>query len=358
MKLLDGAVPWLPGPDADLAGAYDADDWDWGLGAAERVVRLLARNLRDRYGEAGPSRADDLAGISLALNRIEAVRDAVRQAIIADAATAPAGDADLVHWTAERFDRLHVTAALGWCVRAAADAYDRSLPTPDGPAGVLAAGLAVEVATQAFTAYQPFQRTAPFEFLRLGPDVETPLVDRASTDAAGGPRRRRRQALRHAAAALRGVRAAGLATLGLVRRPARRADPPRPRPRRGAGRGRLDRRDPAGDGHRGARHRRGDLAAAPGRAADHHRRRAADHAALRPGRRPPRRLRASTRRCGRCRSRWPWAGAARSSTPCSPGSRGPASVHCGPGSPARSPGSCGAARSAASAGREARRARR
>ena len=184
VKLLDGAVPWLPGPDADLAGAYGADDWDWGLGAAERVVRLLARNLRDRYGEAGPTRADDLAGISLALNRIEAVRDAVRQAIIADAATAPAGDADLVDWTAERFDRLHVTGALGWCVRAAAEAYHRSLPAPDGPAGVLAAGLAVEVATQAFTAYQPFQRTAPFEFLRLGPDVETPLVDKESTDAA------------------------------------------------------------------------------------------------------------------------------------------------------------------------------
>ena len=149
------------------------------------MVRLLARNLRDRYGEAGPTRADDLAGISLALNRIEAVRDAVRQAIIADAATAPAGDADLVHWTAERFDRLHVTGALGWCVRAAAEAYHRSLPAPDGPAGVLAAGLAVEVATQAFTAYQPFQRTAPFEFLRLGPDVETPLVDQEPTDAAG-----------------------------------------------------------------------------------------------------------------------------------------------------------------------------
>jgi predicted acylesterase/phospholipase RssA len=184
MNLLDGAVPWLPGPDADLDGAYDAVDWDWGLGAAERVVRLLARDLRDRYDNAGPSRADDLAEISLALNRIEAVRDAVRQAIIADAATAPAGDADLVHWTAKRFDRLHVTAALGWCVRTAAESYDRSLPAPRGPAGVLAAGLAVEVATQAFTAYQPFQRTAPFEFLRLGPDVETPLVDRESTDSA------------------------------------------------------------------------------------------------------------------------------------------------------------------------------
>jgi hypothetical protein len=35
----------------------------------------------------------------------------------------------------------------------------------------------VEVCTQAFTAYQPFVRTAPFEFLRLGPDVDTPLVD-------------------------------------------------------------------------------------------------------------------------------------------------------------------------------------
>jgi hypothetical protein len=182
--LLEHGVPWLPGAKADLAGAYDEPAWEWGLGAAERVVRLMARDLRSRYGDATETGSDDLAAVSLCLNRIEAVRDAVTETIATDAGSAPADDAALVRWTADRFERLHVREALAWCARTAAAAYDRALPSPGGPAGVLTAGLAVEVATQAFTAYQPFERTAPFEFLRLGPDVETPLVDTDATAAA------------------------------------------------------------------------------------------------------------------------------------------------------------------------------
>jgi hypothetical protein len=40
----------------------------------------------------------------------------------------------------------------------------------------------VEVVSQAFTAYRPFERTAPFNLLRLGPDVDTPACDRSHTD--------------------------------------------------------------------------------------------------------------------------------------------------------------------------------
>lgn len=88
-------------------------------------------------------------------------------------------------------------------MRCAADAYARALPPPDGAASAVSSGLAVEVNTQAFTAYQPFSRQAPFELLRLGPDVETPLVDRDADPVearAAGARKLYGTRLRHFAA--------------------------------------------------------------------------------------------------------------------------------------------------------------
>jgi predicted acylesterase/phospholipase RssA len=203
-NLLGGDVPWIPAADGDPRSAYDEDAWRWGLAAAERVVRLMVRDLRTRFASAGETGPDHLAVISTCLNRIEAVRDAFRAAVIADADTAPAGDAALVAWTAERFTTLRVKLALAWCVRTAADAYASALHPPGGAAGAVSSGLAVEVSTQAFTAYQPFTRTAPFQLLRLGPDVETPLVDRGTADAdaarAVGARKLYGTRLRHFAA--------------------------------------------------------------------------------------------------------------------------------------------------------------
>lgn len=75
-NLLERPIPWLPGPTEDPRAAYDGNEWAWGVAAAERIVRLMVRDLRSRFDsatDAGPN----LKVISECLNRIEAVRDAI-----------------------------------------------------------------------------------------------------------------------------------------------------------------------------------------------------------------------------------------------------------------------------------------
>jgi predicted acylesterase/phospholipase RssA len=180
-ELLREDVPWLPSAEGNPRTAYGENKWMWGLDAAERVVRLMARDLRSRFTtESGPN----LEVISQCLNRIEAVRDTVLDKLVKHADQAPATDQELIAWISTLYADLRVKEALAWCVRTAADAYAAELPLPGGAASAVSSGLAVEVSTQAFTAYQPFTRQAPFEFLRLGPDVETPMVDHDATDPA------------------------------------------------------------------------------------------------------------------------------------------------------------------------------
>ena len=169
-ELLRKDLPWVPPDGSDWAGVNGR--WLWGLGAAERVCRLMARDLWDRAVER---RA--VAPVTAALTQVEAVRDALDQRIVTGARSAPSDDLELVAWAAEHFAALKVQEAVAHCVRAGAVAYSDARAKAVDPGVVVRAGLTVEVATNAFSAYQPFQRTAPFEFLRLGPDVESPFVD-------------------------------------------------------------------------------------------------------------------------------------------------------------------------------------
>jgi hypothetical protein len=170
------ALPWAP--PADHITAFTARPWTWGLATAERVCRLMVRDLWDR-DNTDPAK---LRGVNAALTQIEAVRDAVAARLTADAATAPGDATSLVDWAAARFADLRVQEALTHCLGKAADTYSLARRGQVTAEAVLHAGLVVEVATQAFTAQQTFRRTAQFEFLRLGPDVESPLAD--TTDEA------------------------------------------------------------------------------------------------------------------------------------------------------------------------------
>ncbi|MCV2490712.1 patatin-like phospholipase family protein [Geodermatophilus sp. YIM 151500] len=206
-ELLRQPVSWVPPDAADLRRR--AGPWRWGMGAAERVCRLLVRDLWDRSADHGA-----VAPITAALVRVEAVRDAVGDRVVATAATAPDGGTALLAWADGIMAELRVTEALTWCTDTAAEAYARARGGSVDPAAVLCAGLAVEVATQALTGHQPFHRTAPFEFLRLGPDVETPLVDCAHAEPAE-VRRSSERARHRGDAKLYGTRVQHFAAFGL-----------------------------------------------------------------------------------------------------------------------------------------------
>jgi patatin-related protein len=194
VRLLDEHRPaWVPPADGELRpDAYDdrADGWCWGLDAAERVARLMLRDLRRTHRDDDGDVGAAMATISRAQAHISAVRrtviDALRQ--VEDGARFARdaeGDAALVEEVGALFTELRVPVALLWCVNVAATAYASVVDGLD-PDGAVRVGLAVEVVSQAFTAYRPAERTPPFKLLRLGPDVDTPVCDADGEAAEGG----------------------------------------------------------------------------------------------------------------------------------------------------------------------------
>ena len=122
--------------------------------------------------------ADGIRDVTAALTRVEAVRDAVSARLIEQAETAPPDDVECASWARQHLEALRVPAAVAHCVQQAAHGYADALGATLDPAAVIRAVLAVEVASHAFTAYGAFRRTAPFQLLRLGPDVDSPFVDK------------------------------------------------------------------------------------------------------------------------------------------------------------------------------------
>jgi predicted acylesterase/phospholipase RssA len=181
-RLVAQDLPWVPPAGTGLQPG--AGGWAWGLGTAERVCRLLARDLRDRAAVGAPVDRSRLEDLSAALARVEAVRDAVSGRLVEEAEHAPPGDVECAAWAHRHIDALRVPAALAHCVQGAAAGYAAALGGERTSPEVIRAALAVEVVSQAFSAYRPFQRTAPFRLLRLGPDVDSPFVDADPQSAA------------------------------------------------------------------------------------------------------------------------------------------------------------------------------
>ncbi|ADB31481.1 Patatin [Kribbella flavida DSM 17836] len=170
--------PWVPGPDGSTAPLrYDSEGnpcWPWGTGAAERVVRLVLRSLRTQIDTAEPVDRTELEqwlkAASDALQKVQAVRDALADHLAeADLDLRPAGGAEAVAvGLSDIFETLQIQRALG-------DEF-AGLITSLGPVMVETA-LEVEIVSRCTSARTPQQRSAPFQFLRLGPDIPLTLLD-------------------------------------------------------------------------------------------------------------------------------------------------------------------------------------
>ncbi|HEU4945985.1 MAG TPA: DUF3376 domain-containing protein [Kribbella sp.] len=169
---------WVPVPDgAPDPLRPDANGnpcWPWGVGAAERVVRLVLRSLRTRIDTANPpelAELEQLLGVtSDSLQRILAVRDTVSEQLAdADLDLRPAGGAEAVAvGINDIFDTLDIRRMLGQEVKSLIDLVGDDL---------VETALQVEIVSRCTSARTPEQRSAPFRFLRLGPDIPLILLD-------------------------------------------------------------------------------------------------------------------------------------------------------------------------------------
>jgi len=170
--------PWVPGPDGTTAPLHnDADgnpSWLWGTGAAERVVRLILRSLRTRISDAPREQREELErrlkATSDCLQKVQAVRDALsEQVAAADFDLRPAGGAEAVAVGLNGiFEDLQIQRALGDAFADLIAIVGREL---------VETALEVEIVSRCTSARTPQQRSAPFQFLRLGPDIPLTLLD-------------------------------------------------------------------------------------------------------------------------------------------------------------------------------------
>jgi hypothetical protein len=194
--LMDTQPAWVPAPGATVEATVPQQGneplWPWGILPAERVSRLVLRRTRKQLSDAfaaelatgprptgtGPSVATlekRVDAVSTVLANVLAVRDAITPAIVdADLhpSTDPAGTAAAATKLNEIFTNYQVREALGNQMRALQDAVADHPGTPDP----VAAAVAVEVVSRCTSARVPDRRSAPFSFVRLGPDIWLPVL--------------------------------------------------------------------------------------------------------------------------------------------------------------------------------------
>ncbi|QTI44665.1 putative membrane protein [Streptomyces nojiriensis] len=175
---LGDIVPlWVP--EAGVNGLAE-EVWHWGVTGAERTVRLFVRDLRRRLDMA-PVETNPAAGLSALTNlwlpRIEAVKRAFTEGLqteLQGAGDAPAED--IAASINSVIEELQVREALALLVGGATAAYRGAVTSGLSQDELLQSALNVEVISRAFQARSPSRAVAPFEFLRLGPDVKTPVL--------------------------------------------------------------------------------------------------------------------------------------------------------------------------------------
>jgi Protein of unknown function (DUF3376)/Patatin-like phospholipase len=169
-------VPSIGEPPVPTLLTLDGPVWPWGTGPAERVLRLIMRSYRERLDATMQSADVDSAAAALksplktvndTVERVVAIRDALTEEI---ARTQLRPDDSPAAVTAEvnaAFTRLRVPAALGAEMAEFAGRFPEEVQT----------ALAVEIVSRCTSSRTPLQRSAPFSFLRLGPDVSLPLLN-------------------------------------------------------------------------------------------------------------------------------------------------------------------------------------
>ncbi|TDO44709.1 patatin-related protein [Kribbella sp. VKM Ac-2527] len=169
--------PWVPDPDGStepVQTVNGAPSWPWGTGAAERVVRLVLRSLRGQIDRSEQADRGELGrrltATSDALQKVQAVRDRLLEELAeADLDLKPAGGAEAVAvGLNDVFEQLQIRRVLG-------DEFSALIEVVG--ADVVETALEVEIVSRCTSARTPQQRSAPFQFLRLGPDIPLTLLD-------------------------------------------------------------------------------------------------------------------------------------------------------------------------------------
>ena len=181
---LDGAEQWVP--PADWEQAANSPPWHWGTAVADRVVRMLLRDLA-RRPDPSPT---GLASLSDDIACIGAVRLHVEERIRSSRPARPS-IALAVAAVSDAIRQTDAPRLLDAVVRRAAGNYLTALGRPAGRAdrdAVLRHALVVEVLARAFGGGLDRQRTAMFDVVHMGPDVDSPVVPDAQAADETGPR--------------------------------------------------------------------------------------------------------------------------------------------------------------------------
>lgn len=175
----DTAAGWVP--PADWTSAVTGDTFAWGTAVADRVARLLLRDLGRRRVTGEP-----LEALSRVVSCITALRVEVERHItsfrpqVSTSALAVAAVNEATQLTGSP----HLLSAL---LQDAVAAYLRGTGAADTEAdAVLRDCLAVEVLTRAFHSTR-FQRYVKFDMVRMGPDVDSPAVPSVAPNADSEP---------------------------------------------------------------------------------------------------------------------------------------------------------------------------
>jgi patatin-related protein len=185
--VVNPVAPFLDNTGGDTG---NAPRWPWGMGPAERVVRTILRALRAqtatafRGSEPQASALDDLEARLATLTDVRSNLRAIRHAVgvevagLGRAQIAPTSSPATVANAINRvFDELRVQEALGQEVQRVIDAVP-------GGADLVELALALEVVERCMSSRTPDQRSAPFKFIRLGPDVPLPVLSAADQERA------------------------------------------------------------------------------------------------------------------------------------------------------------------------------
>ncbi|MEV0289310.1 MULTISPECIES: DUF3376 domain-containing protein [unclassified Kribbella] len=186
-EILKLDLTWTPPEGAAVAPTLVATSgqvvWPWGLGPAERVTRLVLRwlrsNLADAFNAAKvgdlsrprsvPELEDDISKASEVLRNILAVREALTPAVKAAQLTTRTPEVQVATALNRIFSDHRVPEALGQEIRRLEESI------PDG-ADLVELALATEVVSRCTSSRTPDRRSAPFRFVRLGPDVALPVL--------------------------------------------------------------------------------------------------------------------------------------------------------------------------------------
>lgn len=170
--------PWLPAA-VPAAGAELPTSWDWGVAAAERVLRTMLRSTSS--AAAADSHRSQL---SQALEQATAIGGALDDRLATVSSTTT--DQEILTLLDDAYEELNASAQLASIVAAGATAYAATRTPAPEPVDVLAAALAVEVSNGAGSL--PSSRPRPlFDFDRLGLDAPPPLLQAAYSAALGSP---------------------------------------------------------------------------------------------------------------------------------------------------------------------------